>query len=197
MDASTTGMSPGVQIANLVVNALLLLLMPIAVAVAKRIFNNAAEKVIEKVEEQAESAKAERLDVKVALEKSRQTVAEHAEEVKEALVASTNLVAENVAEVKNVLAESTSQQVAATKELKEGVGNLAIVTKASHTFLNSGHGAVLREKASDKRKIAEVTGLQSDWDIVAEADKNYVDHISAQSAVDGQFGTDAQKKGNP
>lgn len=181
-----TVQSDAVQIVTMITNMVTMLVVVIGGPLVAIFVQKWREEMRIRADNEAESKKLEiratereREAVKVALEKSTATAAEHADEVKQ------------------VLKETTSQQVAATEALQTGVGNLAIVAKASHTLLNSGQQKILRERAEDKRTIAKSSGLQSDWDIAAAADKDYQVHVSAQAEVDSQFGTDEQKRGDP
>lgn len=96
-----------------------------------------------------------------------------------------------------IQALKTQGDKAALETTKVGVqmGDLAKVTLASHTLLNSERGELLRKMALKSRETADVTGRAED---IAEADedwKTYQAHEAAQRTVNAQLGSDAQKSG--
>jgi hypothetical protein len=97
---------------------------------------------------------------------------------KNAVVTSAENAAVKVETVKNVLA-------AVDTRTSQKLEDLADVTNATHTLVNSNMGVQLQLNATLARRVAELTKSPLDAEVADKADRMLSDHQSRQSIVDG------------
>lgn len=86
--------------------------------------------------------------------------------------------------------------VATSKDGAERLDNLAKVSKATHTFVNSDMSIQLEINRDLARKLADRTGDPADRAAADLADRKYREHQAKQADVNAQPGTDSQKRGD-